>query len=200
MYIRNRSQKAKHAGAVMTAILLATALTGCGGKDLPTEPKSAPEETTQAADQAAEEKEEAKEDTAAEQTDAAEEETQAPEDLGIETDIPDLRSVVASADGLGEDAIMGACLGGVGAADAKLMALVEKHFNAVTLENELKMDSMFGYNNDAPAPGSIHDEELNGETISVPTLDYSRADAILDQIVAWNEANPDKKIRVRGHV
>ncbi|MBO4337103.1 MAG: endo-1,4-beta-xylanase, partial [Lachnospiraceae bacterium] len=118
----------------------------------------------------------------------------------IEEDIPDLRSVVASADGLGEDAIIGACLGSVGVNDKALMELIEKHFNAVTLENELKMDAMFGYNNDAPPSGSIHEEELNGENIMVPTLDHSRADAILDRIVDWNNANPDKKIRVRGHV
>lgn len=121
-------------------------------------------------------------------------------EMGVEEDIVDLRSVVASADGLGEDAICGTCLGSVGVNDKNLMKLVEKHFNAVTLENELKPDSMFGYNNDAPADGSIHEEELNGETIQVPTLDNSRADAILDEIVAWNEANPDKQIKVRGHV
>lgn len=121
-------------------------------------------------------------------------------DAGIETDIPDLRSVVASADGLGEDAICGTCFGNAEINDQNLIDLVEKHFNAVTLENELKMDCMFGYNNDAPPAGSIHEEELNGETIMVPTIDHSRTDAVLDIIVAWNEAHPDKKIRVRGHV
>ena len=60
------------------------------------------------------------------------------------------------------------------------------------LKMKLKPDSMFGYNNDAPADGSIHEEELNGETIEVPELDFSRADAILDKIVEWNESNPDK--------
>ena len=121
-------------------------------------------------------------------------------DIGVEEDIPDLSSVVASADGLGEDAICGTALGSVGINDQNLMALVEKHFNAVTLENELKMDSMFGYNNDSVPEGSIHEEELNGEKIMVPTLDHSRADAILDKLLEWNEANPDKQIRVRGHV
>ena len=121
-------------------------------------------------------------------------------DIGVEEDIVDLRSVVASADGLGDDAIIGSCLGSVGVNDSNLMKLIEKHFNAVTLENELKPDSMFGYNNDAPADGSIHEEELNGETIEVPELDFSRAEAILDEIVEWNESNPDKLIKVRGHV
>ena len=121
-------------------------------------------------------------------------------DIGVEEDIVDLRSVVASADGLGDDAIIGSCLGSVGVNDSNLMKLIEKHFNAVTLENELKPDSMFGYNNDAPADGSIHEEELNGENIEVPELDFSRAEAILDEIVEWNESNPDKLIKVRGHV
>lgn len=119
---------------------------------------------------------------------------------GIETDIPDLRSVVSSADGLGEDAICGTCFGNAEINDQNLIDLVEKHFSGVTLENELKMDSMFGYNNDAPPAGSIHEEELNGETIQVPTIDHSRADAVLDKIVEWNDANPDKQIKVRGHV
>ena len=101
---------------------------------------------------------------------------------GIETDIPDLSSVLASADGLGEDAIVGACVGSSTMHDGKLMAIAEKHFNAITLENELKLDCMLGYNNEAPAPDSIHEEELNGETIEVPTLDHSRADAVLDKM------------------
>ena len=121
-------------------------------------------------------------------------------DKGYEEDITALKSVVASADGLGEDAICGVCFGNAEINDQDLVNIVEKHFNAVTLENELKPDAMFGYNNDAPAAGSIHEEELNGETIEVPTLDHSRADAILDTILEWNEANPDQQIKVRGHV
>ena len=31
-------------------------------------------------------------------------------------------------------------------------------------------------------------------------LDFSRADAMLDKILEWNNANPNDKIRVRGHV
>ena len=118
----------------------------------------------------------------------------------VHTDIPDLCSVVASKDGLGEDAIVGTCFGNSTYTDEKVMQLVTKHFNAVTLENELKPDCMFGYNNAAPKAGSIHKEELNGEQIDVPTLDHSRTDPILDKILEWNNKNPDHKIRVRGHV
>ena len=118
----------------------------------------------------------------------------------VHTDIPDLCKVVASKDGLGEDAVVGTCYGSDEITDEKLMQLVTKHFNAVTLENELKPDAMFGYNNASPAAGSIHKEDLNGEQIDVPTLDHSRADKMLDQIAEWNKKNPDHKIRVRGHV
>ena len=31
------------------------------------------------------------------------------------------------------------------------------------------------------------------------SLDFSRADAMVDKILEWNEANPDRKIRIRGH-
>ena len=118
----------------------------------------------------------------------------------VQTDIPDLCKTVASNDGLGEDAIVGTCFGNSTYNDPKVMQLVTKHFNAVTLENELKPDCMFGYNNAAPKSGSIHKEDLNGEQIDVPTLDHSRTDPILDKIVEWNSKNPDHKIRVRGHV
>ena len=120
-------------------------------------------------------------------------------DSGIETDIPDLRSAVASEKGLGPDAICGTCVG-TGVNDKKLMDLVEKHFNAVTLENELKPDAVFGYNNDSISQSSLQEVELNGETMMVPKLDFSRADNILDKIKEWNDANPDKQIRIRGHV
>ena len=115
-------------------------------------------------------------------------------------DIPALKDCIASPDGLGNDSIAGCCLSEAGAADPKLMELVTKHFNAVTLENELKPDALFSYSNDSPAAGSIHEEEMNGEMILVPTLDHSKAEAILDKILRWNTENPDSKIKVRGHV
>lgn len=116
----------------------------------------------------------------------------------VETDIPDLRSVVASADGIGEDAICGTSIVQSELSDELLMQLVEKHFNAITIGNELKPDAMFGYNN--AAVGALEEVEFNGEKMTVPVLDHSRADAILDTILAWNEANPDHAIKVRGHV
>ena len=109
-----------------------------------------------------------------------------------------LRDAIASPEGLGEDAICGTCLGLPGIKDDRLMELVEDNFNAVTLENELKPESMLGKGR--PAGESIHEEEVNGKTISVPTLDHSSADAVLDKITEHNEKHPDKPILVRGHV
>ena len=85
------------------------------------------------------------------------------------------------------------------------MELVEKHFNAVTFGNELKPDALFNYQLDS----SIKTEKINfnGSELEVPVvnekddnLDFSRADAMADKILEWNNAHPDQKIRIRGHV
>ena len=82
--------------------------------------------------------------------------------------------------------------------DEKVWELVTTYFNALTIGNELKPDAMFGYSLER-CPGT-EEAELNGETIIVPKLDYSRAEAILDKVLEWNQENPDKKIMMRGHV
>ena len=107
---------------------------------------------------------------------------------------------IASGKGLGEDAIVGAAINTNTIRDERLMELVHDNFNAVTLENELKMDCMLGYSNAVCPEGSLHDEELNGVPIQVPTLDHTRADEMLDMILEWNRAHPDRQLRVRGHV
>ena len=116
----------------------------------------------------------------------------------IEKDIPDLRDAVIEE--VGEDIIVGTAIMNSEISDETLMELVTKHFNAVTFGNELKLDAMFGYNdNNATCPGT-KEYELNGETVTMPILDHSRADAMLDVIYDWNQANPDDQIKVRGHV
>lgn len=82
--------------------------------------------------------------------------------------------------------------------DAQIWTLITTHFNAVTLGNELKPDCMFGYSNDR-CPGT-EEVDLNGETIVVPMLDYSRSEKILDRLVKWNSDHPDNMIKARGHV
>ncbi len=114
----------------------------------------------------------------------------------IEKDIPDLKD--AFTEDFGEDMIVGVSVVNSEMSDELLMQLVTKHFNAITIGNELKPDALFDYSN-ASCPGTTT-AELNGETITVPVLNYSRAENILDTILAWNEANPEDKIMVRGHV
>lgn len=82
--------------------------------------------------------------------------------------------------------------------DAKAWELITTYFNAITLENELKPDSMVGYSV-TRCPGT-ETAELGGETIEVPRLDYSRAERMLDKIYDWNAEHPDDKIMVKGHV
>lgn len=82
--------------------------------------------------------------------------------------------------------------------DEKVWEIITTYFNALTIGNELKPDAMFGYSN-GRCPGT-EEAELNGETILVPKLDYSRAEAILDKVLEWNQENPDSQIKMRGHV
>lgn len=82
--------------------------------------------------------------------------------------------------------------------DKKVWEIITTHFNALTLGNELKPDALFGYSN-GRCPGT-EEAELDGETIVVPKMDFSRAERMLDKICTWNEDNPENKIMVRGHV
>ncbi len=82
--------------------------------------------------------------------------------------------------------------------DPKLWELVTTHFSAVTFGNELKPDALFGYSN-GKCPGT-QEEELDGETITVPVMDFSRAERMLNMVKTWNDAHPDRTILVRGHV
>lgn len=125
----------------------------------------------------------------------------------IEWEIPNLKDTVSSNDkGIGTDAYTGALLTVSDLSDQPLMDLVQKHFNAVTFENEMKMDAMFGYhdnNNSAPGFDTITWTRADGTEMKdykVPQLDYSRADKILDALKEWNTNHPDSVIKVRGHV
>ncbi len=114
----------------------------------------------------------------------------------VQKQIPNLKDTFTA--DFDENEIAGVSIVGSELNDKTLMELVTKHFNAVTLGNELKPDALFGYSNGV-CPGTTTDT-LNGEEITVPTLDYSRAEQILDYIVEWNENNPEDQIKVRGHV
>ncbi len=103
-----------------------------------------------------------------------------------------------TAEDFGEEFIAGTAITGNEINDKELMNLVTTHFNGVTLGNELKPDCMFGYNNES-CPGT-ETVTLNGEEIEVPIMGFARAEKYLDHFLAWNEENPDRQIRVRGHV
>lgn len=121
----------------------------------------------------------------------------------IEKNIPDWKASVTES--LGTGSIAGTAIMSSEITDDTLMELVEKHFNAVTFGNELKPDALFNYQLDS----SIKTEKINfnGSELEVPVvnekggnLDFSRADAMADKILEWNNAHPDQKIRIRGHV
>ena len=123
-----------------------------------------------------------------------------PESQGKETvseepeEVPILRDAVR--ENLG--GFVGCAVTGMEVDDPKVWEIVTTHFEAVTLGNELKPDALFGYSL-GTNPG-LEEVDLNGEKITVPKMDYSRAEHILDKILSWNEENPDKKLMVRGHV
>lgn len=124
----------------------------------------------------------------------------------IEWDIPNLKDAVSSENGIGTEGYTGVSVVQSELTDKALMDLVEKHFNAVTLGNELKVDALFGYNDQNktnPGTETVSFTFADGTTDSafqVPVLDYSRAEAILDVIKEWNTKNPTSEIKVRGHV
>ena len=111
-----------------------------------------------------------------------------------EEEIPILRDCVEQKMGCR----VGCALTGKEPWDIPLWNLVTTHFNAVTLGNELKPDSLFGYSN-GKCPGT-QEAELNGETITVPVINFSNPEKILNKFVKWNEVNPDREIKIRGHV
>ena len=98
----------------------------------------------------------------------------------------------------GEDYLVGGAVTVAEISDPGVAAIVRKHFNALTIGNELKPDALFGYSNHK-CPGTTTDI-LNGEEIEVPVMDYSRAETILDMVKSWNEEDPENQIKMRGHV
>ena len=121
----------------------------------------------------------------------------------IEKDIPDWKTSVTGS--LGTGSIAGTAIMSSEITDDTLMTLVKKHFNAVTLGNELKPDALFNYQIGQSVEYTTI--TFQGKELKVPVvndknenLDFSRADAMLDKILEWNAANSNNKIRVRGHV
>lgn len=111
-------------------------------------------------------------------------------------DVPELRDAVTEAT---EEGFIVGCAATLGELnDDGVVALIRKHFNALTIGNELKPDAIFNYSNQQ-CPGTTTDV-LNGQEIVVPVVNFSRAEKMLDQILSWNREDPENPIRVRGHV
>ena len=115
---------------------------------------------------------------------------------GIQYDVPNLKDVVTEAMG-DENFIVGTAICLSDLKDEKEMALVKKHFNAITFGNELKPDAAFGYASKCP---ETEKATINGIEITVPKLDFSRADEMLEYVYKYNQKHPESAIRIRGHV
>ena len=118
-----------------------------------------------------------------------------PEPPSIDEDVPNLKDELTA--DFGDDFIVGTAITGNEFDDIGVEMLANKHFNAITLGNELKPDALMGYSETHTA---LTTATINGQTIEVPTLKFSSADAKLDQILEWNADHPEDPIRVRGHV
>ncbi|SDB09990.1 endo-1,4-beta-xylanase [Butyrivibrio sp. INlla16] len=110
----------------------------------------------------------------------------------VEQDIVDLRDPVTAL--MGDDFIIGTAASYDEFRDPLDMELATKHFNGVTLGNELKPESMLKAN------AEITTKVLDGEEIAFPVLDFSLPESRLDFFVDWNEQHPEKPIKIRGHV
>ena len=104
---------------------------------------------------------------------------------------PTLKSLFASEDHINGRA--GVCVPYSALEDEDRMALVAREYNSITCENEMKPESILG-----TSPNLSNETDDYGDKI--PTLDFTRADAILDYVLNYNEENPNDKFSVRGHV
>ena len=183
MYKRGRSLVATLAASVMLAA------TACGNTaTVPKEPAA-----QESVDEATSDNSLLSTSTEQQNNDAG---TQASTAAGQEEEeqIPALRDCVEQKMGCR----IGCAITGKEPWDIPLWNIVTTHFNAVTLGNELKPDSLFGYSN-GQCPGT-QEAELNGETITVPVLNFDNPEKILNKFLKWNEVHPDREIKVRGHV
>lgn len=110
-------------------------------------------------------------------------------------DVKPLRDAVTEA--TQEDFIVGCATTVNEIADEGVAEIIKTHYNALTIGNELKPDALFGYSN-SKCPGTTTDI-LNGEEMTVPVMDFSRAEKILDKVLKWNEEDPEHPIKMRGH-
>ena len=185
-------------GKSLVALLAATAmltLSACGSTDAGVAQGSESETASaQTVDSGADSSTEATSDTSSQKSESDEKSQEENTEAADEEEIPALRDCVEQKMGCR----IGCAITGKEPWDIPLWNLVTTHFNAVTLGNELKPDSLFGYSN-GKCPG-IQEAELNGETITVPVMNFDNPEKILNKFLKWNETHPDREIKVRGHV
>ena len=183
-------------GKSLVALLAATtmlSLTACGSTNAGNAQEAVQDASSEQESSSEVANEEATSDTTS-QTSESDEQLQQDNADTAEEEIPALRDCVEQKMGCR----IGCAITGQEPWDIPLWNLVTTHFNAVTLGNELKPDSLFGYSN-GKCPG-IQEDELNGETITVPVMNFSNPEKILNKLLKWNETHPDREIKVRGHV
>lgn len=186
-----RERFGKGLAGLLAAGLLLTGCAGAGGAMEAEESPAAQQSISQLSTPEPEKQEETGQQTAQDQGQEADSGPQQGEE---KEEMPILKEKVGEALGcrVGTAITLGECR------DQRLWEIITTHFNALTIGNELKPDAMFGYSN-AKCP-QTEEAELNGETILVPKLDYSRAEKILDKVLAFNQKHPDDPIMMRGHV
>ena len=183
-------------GKSLVALLAATtmlSLTACGSTNAGNAQEAVQDASSEQESSGEVVNEEATSDTTS-QTSESDEQLQQDNADTAEEEIPALRDCVEQKMGCR----IGCAITGQEPWDIPLWNLVTTHFNAVTLGNELKPDSLFGYSN-GKCPGT-QEAELNGETITVPVMNFSNPEKILNKLLKWNETHPDREIKVRGHV
>lgn len=182
-------------GKSLVALLAATtmlSLTACGSTNAGNAQEAVQDASSEQESSSEVVNEEATSDTTSQTSESDEQLQQDNADTAEE--IPALRDCVEQKMGCR----IGCAITGQEPWDIPLWNLVTTHFNAVTLGNELKPDSLFGYSN-GKCPGT-QEAELNGETITVPVMNFSNPEKILNKLLKWNETHPDREIKVRGHV
>lgn len=106
----------------------------------------------------------------------------------VDMTIPDLHEEVQKT-GNGVE-YMGVALPVSNLDNENTMKLVEKHFNSVTCENEMKPESILG----SGEPGVSTLEELESK------LNFESADKVARHFAEYNKNNPSEPIKMRGHV
>lgn len=106
----------------------------------------------------------------------------------VDMTIPDLHEEVQKT-GNGVE-YMGVALPVSSLDNENTMKLVEKHFNSVTCENEMKPESILG----SGEPGVSTLEELESK------LNFESADKVARHFAEYNKNNPSEPIKMRGHV